>query len=310
MKYRPWLGAAAGAALGLFDYTGMRLLGIQMDLAGHEVTFAVMALYSATFAALGYAIGRLAEARERVRADAETIRAQYEALRASQARTLQAEKLASLGRMAAGVAHEVRNPLGVIRSSAALIQEGTSEEERAQVGRFIVEEVDRLDSFVRAILDFSRPLAPSLEAVDAAGAAARAAALAGAALEGLDVSLEVAPLELSADPDLLVGLLAGLLVNAGEAAKGKVAVRGGSGDSAAWIEVADDGPGVAAADRGRLFEPFFTTKAKGTGLGLAMAARVVEAHGGRLEVMEGRGLGVGGGGACLRVCLPGGGGHG
>jgi len=308
----PWYGALAGLLLGASDYLWLRLSGVQMRLEAYDVTLAVMLFFGLSFAGLGYAMGKLMLARARASEDAALIREQYEALQASQARLVQAEKLAGLGRMAAGVAHEVRNPLGVIRSSASLIREGLGDggdADLAEASEFIVAEVDRLDGFVRSVLNFSRPLAPELAAVDASAVVDRALALASGQLGEARVDVELggttAP-PVRADPDLLVQLLMGLLVNAGEAGGQRVTVRAGAAGGAAWFEVADDGPGVAQGDEARLFEPFFTTKAAGTGLGLAMASRIAQAHGGRLELTHGRGLGPDGGGACLRVTLPGG----
>ena len=71
-----------------------------------------------------------------------------------------------------------------------------------------------------------------------------------------------------------------------------------------WVDVCDDGPGVPDQLADQIFEPFFTTKAKGTGLGLAMASRIAEAHGGGIELVDHAGLGQGGGGACFRIKLP------
>ena len=290
------LAAAAGMTLGLIDLGLLLAAGAHIDLAGEDITAPVMLCYGGTFAALGYAIGRLTQARARARDDA--------------ARLVQAEKLAGLGRMAAGVAHEVRNPLGVIRSSAALVEEGLPEgdPDLARACRFIQEEVDRLDSFVRDILVFARPLTPAPEQIALRPALARAMTLAGGALAETEGEIAAADETLRADPDLLVQVVMGLLINAGEAGGERVALRVAREGADCVLEVADDGPGVDASDAPRLFEPFFTTKAQGTGLGLAMASRIAQAHGGSLELAPGRGAGPGGRGACLRLRLPQGGG--
>src|SRR6185503_5211809 len=98
--------------------------GVEMRIGGHDAVLGVMALFIATYAVVGWVIGRLIEARARAAADARTITAQLHALAASQRALLQSEKLAAIGRLAAGVAHEVRNPLGVIRASASMLEEG------------------------------------------------------------------------------------------------------------------------------------------------------------------------------------------
>lgn len=112
--------------------------------------------------------------------------------------------------------------------------------------------------------------------------------------------------EVPADADLLAQVLLGLLLNAADAVaeRGRIVVRAMADDAAVTVEVADDGPGVPPADAEQVFEPFFTTKAGGTGLGLAMALRIAQAHGGTLELAPGRGAGANGAGACFRLRLP------
>ncbi|MGI9591803.1 MAG: ATP-binding protein, partial [Myxococcota bacterium] len=88
---------------------------------------------------------------------------------------------------------------------------------------------------------------------------------------------------------------------------GRIEVRAGQAGTAARFEVADSGPGVDGDEAERIFEPFYTTKNSGTGLGLAMTARIVHAHGGTIQVLQGRGAGAGGLGACFRIELPRGG---
>jgi signal transduction histidine kinase len=88
------------------------------------------------------------------------------------------------------------------------------------------------------------------------------------------------------------------------AERGRIIVRANAESGAVVVEVADDGPGVAAGNAEQVFEPFFTTKASGTGLGLAMALRIAHAHGGTLELAPGRGAGASGAGACFRLRLP------
>lgn len=294
----PWIGALLGLAVGLLDYTVARAIGLEMTLAGRDVAVPVMAIFGLTYAALGYLLGR-------ARVDAGVIRSQIAALEASHARALQNEKLASIGRLAAGVAHEVRNPLAVIRSSASLLaEEGLSPEDAEKAVRFIQEEIDRVDAFIGALLDFSRPVETTACAVDARELVERAARLAREA--GFRVEVEGAAGEVTADPDQVVQALFSLVVNAGEACGegGRVRLRVVPDGDAVVFEVADDGPGVRPGDAGRVFEPFFTTKAKGTGLGLPMAARLAEANGGALALAPGGGLGPGGRGACFRLRLP------
>ena len=160
---RPLPGALLGLAVGLFDYFVFVALGVRMTLGAYDPTFAICALFGATYAVLGWLLGRLAATQAELRASATLVVD-------SQRRALQSEKLAEIGQLAAGVAHEVRNPLGVIRSSAAMLLEDLRPgSDAARAGSFICEEVDRLNAVVRGLLDYARPLAPRRERLRLAG---------------------------------------------------------------------------------------------------------------------------------------------
>jgi two-component system, NtrC family, sensor histidine kinase HydH len=291
MRRWSWIGLLAGFALGVADLLVATALGLRVALPrGSDWTVPTFLLFASTFAALGWVAGRLAEAL----AD----------LRASQRRAVEYEKLASLGRAAACVAHEVRNPLAVIRSAAALLVERApaTDDEQAKAARFIVEEVDRLDGFVRRLLDFSRRITPARRATDIGELLDRVRILAGGGLE-IDADKSVGSREI--DPDLLSQALLSLALNAREAAgdSGRVRIAAASHGGTLRLEVVDDGPGIEAADAERIFEPFVTTRPKGIGLGLPLAQRVAEAHGGSLR-LEGRGLAPDGRGARFVMEVP------
>jgi two-component system sensor histidine kinase HydH len=300
-------GALAGAALGIGD---LALLAAPAEgpLASRE---AVAVGFISSLALVGFFAGRLAMARARARRDAAVIRDQLEALERAQRRLLEQEKLAAIGRLAAEVAHGVRNPLGVIRASASMVQESFDPEDDAhRACRFICEEIDRLNALTASLLTFARPAEPKLTNVSLEKLVDRALHLAGEEIRArqLVVQREVEPglEDVRADPDLLAQVLLGLLVNAAQAVRvaGRILVRVGGEAESVWVEVADDGPGVSPQSASQVFEPFYTTKASGTGLGLATALRIVEAHAGRLELLSGRGAGDAGAGACFRMSLP------
>lgn len=304
-------GLVAGALMGLGDLLTFLALGLDMRLAGRAVTIEVSVLFMVTYAGLGFAIGKLAEARARARADARTIAEQLRALEASQRAALQNEKLAAIGRLAAGIAHEVRNPLGVIRASASMVQEHfTSNDEAYRACSFIREEIDRLNGLISSLLTFARPAELRLQPVAIEQVIDRALQLTSEELRRRDITVaRESNGELShvtADPDLVAQVVFGLIINAAEAVDehGLIIVRTLSGRDEVWVDVIDTGPGIAPADAERIFEPFFTTKATGTGLGLPMAARIVRAHGGLIEVVSGSGAGKNGAGARFRVRLP------
>jgi two-component system sensor histidine kinase HydH len=270
-----------------------------------------MILFMATYGVLGFVIGKLMEARAQAREDARTIESQLRALEASRRVALQNEKLAAIGRLAAGIAHEVRNPLGVIRASASMVQEHFSPGEEAhRACEFIREEIDRLNSLITSLLTFSRPANLRLQPVLIEQVIDRALQLTNEELQRRGITVvregENASLTVTADPDLIAQVIFGLVINAAEAIgeQGLVILRTLREQEQVVVEVVDTGPGVSPADAERIFEPFFTTKSSGTGLGLPMAARIIRAHGGLIEVAPGEGAGKGGVGARFRVRLP------
>jgi len=304
-------GFLVGAVGGVLDTLFFLRMGIDFQVAGRDMTSVVAVYLALSFALLCGAIGWFIDSRARARADAATIASQLRELETTQQAAHRNEKLAAVGRLAAGVAHEVRNPLGVIRASASMVQESFepgSEPHRAC--DFICEEIDRLNGLIGALLSFARPTEPRLERVDLQRILEHALRVSTGELERRHIEAVQAANaripEVLADPDLLVQLLLGLVTNAAEALgeHGRIELRISSEHDSVSVEVADSGPGVPAGDAERVFEPFFTTKATGTGLGLAMAARIAQTHGGRVDVLQRRGAGPGGEGACFRVELP------
>jgi two-component system sensor histidine kinase HydH len=313
MAERRWdlWGALAGLALGACDTALLLATGVEMTIGGVDGTLAVAATFGSSSALLGWLVGRVWMLRARARADADTIARQLADLERSQRQLALSENLAALGRVAAGIAHEVRNPLGVIRASASMVQEHFAPGDEAwRACQFVTEEIDRLNRLIARLLAFARPGELVAAPVEPGKLVDRALALADEELRAKDArvvrALDPALAELRADPDLLAQLLLGLLVNAAEAvaAGGRIELRARRDGAHAVFEVADDGPGIPPEHAARAFEPFYTTKSSGTGLGLAMAQRIAAAHDGTLEVVQGAGAGSGGAGACLRARLP------
>jgi two-component system, NtrC family, sensor kinase len=207
-------------------------------------------------------------------------------IRDHQLRLVQNEKLAGIGRLAAGVAHEINNPLAVILGYAKLLLR-KADGELAEDLRIIQDESLRAKEIVEGLLDLSRPLATAPEPVDlkalcdeATTRLAETGRLAGAAVE---VSGDA---RIEGHPQKLRQVMLNLIKNGAEAAGpgGKVHVGlSQASPGGAEIEVSDTGPGLPAEASHRLFEPFFTTKPAGTGLGLAVSLGIVQAHGGSLE---------------------------
>lgn len=289
----PWLGAILGLGVGWVDAGFFAWSGVRMHWGAYDPSWLVYGWFAGSMGILGYLVGDAMASRHTVRLQADTIREQLTSLQATQAALRQSDKLAALGRMVAGVAHEVRNPLAVIRSSAGLLLENPA---NPTACRFIMEEVDRLDAFVRDLLDFSKPIEVQRTPTDGDAVLARALELAQPHLAAHEVQIEGQMGTVHTDADCLTRLVLGLLVNASEASAGRVEVR----LAGRRIDIVDDGPGVPPEATERIFEPFFTTKATGTGLGLPMASKLAEAIDATLELVPDGGLA----GACFRLQLP------
>ncbi|HLL03605.1 MAG TPA: ATP-binding protein [Myxococcaceae bacterium] len=213
-----------------------------------------------------------------------------EALRAHQEQLVQHEKLAGIGRLAAGVAHEINNPLGVILGYVRLLQR-KAEGSLAEDLKVVEEEAVRCQQIVEGLLDLSRPGRVAVERVGLREVCEEVVARLkeAARLGSVDVKVEGdAPAWVH--PQRVRQVLFNLVKNAAEAAggSGRVEVRiEGRAEGGASVAVSDSGPGVKPEDRPRLFEPFFTTKTAGTGLGLAVSQAIAHAHGGRIEADTG-----------------------
>jgi signal transduction histidine kinase len=218
------------------------------------------------------------------------------------------DRLSALGRLSTIVAHEVRNPLMIIKGSLrSLRRPGAGRETMQEVAAEIDHEVARLDRIVGDVLDFARPLGIEPVPTELAPVSRDAAAAALEGTTGLAVHHAFDPGlgEVTTDPERLRTVLVNLVANArdsvllrregpGAEPPGSPAVEVGGrrlGDGRAVLWVADEGTGIAAADLPHVFEPYYTTKRTGTGLGLAIARKVVEAlHGTiRIESREGKG---------------------
>jgi len=224
--------------------------------------------------------------------DMREIRAMEEALERSR-------RLAALGRMAAGIAHEIRNPLGTLRGFAQFFARRNGEDaESRQYAELMVGEVDRLNRTVSALLQFARPREPEFSPANLIELLRRTARLLedDMAARQIDFRLDLPaePVVFPADPDLLTQVLLNLLQNALVAteAKGEIRLGGVRDTEEARLWVQDTGKGMSAEEREHMFDPFFTTRREGTGLGLAVVQQIVEQHRGRIEVESAPGRGT------------------
>lgn len=201
------------------------------------------------------------------------------------------ERLAAIGRLAADMAHEIRNPLASMTGSIELMAH-TSQlpADTQELMGIVMREAERLNKLISDFLDYARPREPDVAPFDLAAVLEETVWMfAHQRVEGVEVDVrsEVqGPITIEGDPNQLKQVFWNLLKNGAEAlpGRGRITVRAHRTAGGAVVEVEDTGAGIAPADLPHLFEPFFTRKQKGTGLGLATVHRIVEAHGGRIEV--------------------------
>ena len=211
------------------------------------------------------------------------------------------EKLVTVGRLAAGVAHEIGNPLAAVLGYVdLLLHDEPPDGARRESLERIRKETDRIRGIVAELLDYARPMQDSVEAVRAADAVDVALSLLRPQprFAGVEVERAIAAElpSLAAAQNRLVQVLVNLLLNAADAmgGRGRVRIEACADGDAVELRVADSGPGVAPRDRAQIFDPFFTTKepGQGTGLGLSISRNIVEAYGGTLTLAASDGAGA------------------
>ena len=224
-------------------------------------------------------------------------------LERSQEHLVQSEKMAMVGKLAAGVAHSIRNPLTSVKmrlfSMGRTLELSPTHQEDFEV---IAEEIRHIDNIVANFLEFSRPPKLMMQKISPSDVVDMALQLLRHRLESYNVEVQLkrsrALPEVWADPDQLKEVLVNLLTNACEAMKGGGSIVIQEGETflqsigqVVTIQVSDNGPGIPEAVQDKIFQPFFTTKEEGTGLGLSIATRILGEHGGWLDLdsQEGRG---------------------
>ena len=232
-------------------------------------------------------------------------------LQKSRESLLQAEKMALVGKLAAGMAHSIRNPFTSVKmrlfSLSRSLELADTQKEDFEV---ISDEIRHIDTIVQNFLEFSRPPKLKMQSISPSAVVDQTLQLLEHRLKSYDVSVtierEQALPEIDLDPEQLKEVLVNLMVNACEAIEkgGKIVIHEDntmtpSDGRVAVIRVSDDGPGIPEAIRQRVFEPFFTTKEEGTGLGLSIVARIIEEHGGSVAVES-----IEGQGAAFVISLP------
>lgn len=279
---------AAGSYLSFFlliDWQKVEILPEDVSVVVVRVVFLLMAglLANALAEDLRFQMQNSRRAADQLSA------ANYQLQKAEDA-VRRSDRLAALGQLSAGLAHELRNPLGAIRGSAEILSRTvTAENEVArEVAGFISSEVDRANSLITRFLHFARPLELQPDTADLAHTIDRAIMRVEHEAPGISIYKNYAP-EIPPfrfDAELMESVLYNLILNAAQASPpgGTVTVKTRAKEGLAEISVIDRGSGIDPDNLNKVFNPFFTTKPEGVGLGLAIVAKIVDEHGGKISV--------------------------
>jgi len=259
----------------------------------------------------GNLVNVLAEALRRQSAKyqkaAEELAEANRSVKEAEAAVQRSDRLAALGQLSAGLAHELRNPLGTMRASAEMLAQSVAKENEVarEVAGFISSEVDRTNSLVTRFLEFARPLQLKLDVADLNQVVDRAVMLVERDTPQYRVTVyrnyspDLAPFPF--DSELMERVFYNLVLNAAQASPegGAVTVKTRAVDGTAEVAVIDRGSGIEPRIMEQIFNPFFTTKREGSGLGLAIVSKIVDEHGGKMAVESEPGRG-----SVFRVYLP------
>ncbi len=255
---------------------------------------------------VGFLVNQLAEGSRR-----ETRRFQETAakLETAVAQVRRSERLAALGQLTAGLAHELRNPLGTMKTSAELLTRSVAKDNpiAQEMAGYIASEVDRTNSLITRFLDFARPQHLRLEPGDISALLDQAVASfyreRPASLAGIEIYKNYSPgiPPVKFDAELLERVFSNLILNAAQASPptGVVTLKTQLAGNHVEVCVIDRGTGIEAKDLESIFNPFFTTKPEGVGLGLAICSKIVDEHGGHITVESSAGEG-----SVFHVILP------
>lgn len=290
-----WFGVRGGvlAALTISALVLPYVLG--SDLGAHNLAGELVEIVF--YFAIGILAGALFQRELRARKRTEDMRLQLE----------RSQKMSLVGQIAAGMAHEIKNPLASIKGAVEILSdESTAASERDEFRGIVFKEIRRVNSSLTDFLEFARPSETKFSQVDLSG-------LVRSCLKQVEPQAQKNKVRLSgkvaesivveADAEKIHQVLLNLIINAIDASSADaevlVVLAGSEPGSMVNMTIDDSGPGIPAGDLSRVFEPFFTTKSSGTGLGLAIAKNIVESHGGSIEI-ENRSSG----GVQARVVLP------
>jgi signal transduction histidine kinase len=288
------------ASLGYLSLLFPVLQEYELDSAGKTIlTIRILFFYVAAILVNRFVMENRRQV-ERLQLLSEKLEETNMQLRHAEAEARRAERLAALGQLSAGLAHEIRNPLAVIKGSAEMLNRKVAQSEplAAELAGYISSEVNRLNALVVRFLDFARPSKLELRPERISEIIERALEASAASFPNAKVKIEreYAPdvPEIQADRQLCEQVFINLITNAFQAMEGRegilrlsIAPEISNGEQGVGVIVEDSGPGVPPELREQIFNPFFTSKKEGVGLGLSIVAKIVDDHHGTIRLEQG-----------------------
>ena len=285
---RGGLGASLFATLVYIPHIFMHWSHSHFDYSINQ--YAEIVIFNLVGAVMGILGDKLSREKVRAEQNATERQAAYDELQKTFAQLLQAEKLASLGELSAGIVHEVRNPLASIKGAVEILEDELAPSSpRREFADLAKKEVERLDKLVGEFLRFARPSKLNFTPTNLNEIVESVASLVEQQAAASNISIEkILPKDLpkvSADGEQIKQVLLNLAINALQAMEngGKLTFRTFQKENSCIVEVADTGNGINEEVLSKIFDPFFTTKEKGIGLGLSIAHRIVSQHRGQLS---------------------------
>jgi signal transduction histidine kinase len=284
-----WRGGLAAATLAAMSYIPHIMMAWKFDPEYRAAQYIEIGMFFAIATLTGLLADHERAQRRKVEETATKLSEVYTQLQKSFEQLRRADRLSALGELSAGLAHEVRNPLGSIEGAVQILgRRDLAEETRQEFKEMASREIARLKGLVTHFLEFARPQPPRVVASDVCLVLQSVATLASetARMAQVEIVVEAAAAlpSISVDPEQIRQVLLNLTINATQAMPkgGQIKLRAVQYGESVRIEVEDEGVGIPTEDVERVFDPFFTTRSDGTGLGLPIAYQIVSQHGGHI----------------------------
>ena len=288
-----WRGGLAAATLAGMSYIPHIMMAWSFDPEYRATQYIEIGMFFAIATLTGLLADHERAQRRKVEETATKLSEVYTQLQQSFEQLRRADRLSALGELSAGLAHEVRNPLGSIEGAVQILgRRDLAEETRQEFKEMASREIARLKGLVSNFLEFARPQAPRVVASDVGLLLQSVAKLASETARMAQVEIVVGPAEtwpsISVDPEQIRQVLLNLTINATQAMPkgGQIRLRAFQDGESVRIEVEDEGVGIPTEDVERVFDPFYTTRSNGTGLGLPIAYQIVNQHGGHIAARK------------------------